>query len=105
MFEVAQLLDLVLAQDVLAIRVNQRRHKAAERCNSVPLADAEYRGINVGGPSFESDVGVRDSTSRVVVEVRLDVTAHDFAQGVDLLENIQRRGTAHGIGDAHTVHA
>jgi hypothetical protein len=105
MFEVAQLFDLVLTQDVLAVRGNQRRHKAAERRDAVPLADAEHRGVNVGGPSFGSDVGVRDSTSRVVMEVRLDVAAHDFAQGVDLLENFPRRGTAHGIGDAYAVRA
>jgi len=64
------------------------------RCVGIKDATRPPRGVNVGGPSLESNVGVRDSTSRVVVEVRLDVAAHDFAQGVDLLENFPRRGTA-----------
>lgn len=42
------------------------------------------------GSSFENAVGVRDGTSRVIVEMILDVTAYDFEQGVDLIEDFSR---------------
>ncbi len=82
----AKCLDLVLAQDILAVHPHQRRHESVERRDAVALADAEHSRVDVGGPGFDGDVSIRDGAACIVGEVRLDVAAQNLAR-VDLVKD------------------
>ena len=50
-------------------------------------------------------MGVGDGAARVVVEMRLDIAAHDAAQGPDQLVHLAGGGHADGVRDTDAVHA
>ena len=105
LLDVLELLQPVLGQHVLAVGDNHAGHEAAERGDAVALADAQDRGVDVGGAGLEGAVGVGDGAARVVVEVRLDVAADDAAQRAHQLVDLARAGAADRVGDADAVHA
>lgn len=47
--QIAQLVQLVLGGDVVGVNGEHARDEVADRCDSVALADAEDRGVDVGG--------------------------------------------------------
>ena len=104
-FKIAQFLNLVFTQDELIALENQTREQTAERRDAVSFADAEHRGVDVGGSRFESLVGIGDGASGVVVEMRLDVAADDFAESLNLFEDFAWGRAAYGVGDPHAVRA
>ncbi len=59
----------------------------------------------MGDSGFKSAVGIRNGTAGVIVEMRLDITADDSAQGSDHVIDLSWRSPANGISDADTVHA
>jgi hypothetical protein len=104
-----QVLDLsqhgqvVLGLDVLRVGDHHPRDQSTKGGDSVSLTDTQDRGIDVSSTGFESGVGVGDGTSRVVVEMTLDVTADDASEGPDEIVDLSRVGTSDGIGYTDTV--
>src|SRR5699024_9523004 len=70
---VLELLELVLALDVVAVGNHHTGHQTTERGDAVTLTNTEDRGVNVSSTGLEGAVGVGDSASSVVVEVSLNV--------------------------------
>lgn len=100
-----ELLEAVLALDVLGVRDHHAGHQTTERGDTVTLTDSENGGIDVGGTSLEGTVSVGNGTTSVVVEVSLDVTANNTTQDTDELVDLAGRGATDGVGDTNTVHA
>ena len=73
--------------------------------DAVALADAQDAGIDVGGAGLQRAKGVGDGAARVVVAVELDIAADALAHPAHQVVDLQRRGHAHGVGDAHPVDA
>ena len=57
----------------------------------------------MGGTGLKGGVGVGNGASSVVVEVGLDVTRDDTAEGTDELVDLARIGTADSVSDTDTV--
>lgn len=57
------------------------------------------------GTSLKSGVGVGNSTSGVVVEMRLDVTADDSSQRPDEVVDLSWVGASNSVGDTDSVDA
>lgn len=57
----------------------------------------------MSGTGLESRVSVGDSTSSVVVEVSLDVTADDTTKGSYEVVDLTRVGAANSVGNTDTV--
>jgi hypothetical protein len=99
-----ELLELVLALDVLAVGDHHAGHQTTERGDTVTLTDTENGGIDVSGTGLEGTEGVGNGTASVVVEVSLDVTANNTAQDTDELVDLTGGSTANGVGNTDTVH-
>lgn len=100
-----ELVELVLALDVVGAGDDHASHQATERGDTVTLADTENRGVDVGGTSLESAVGVGNGAASVVVEMGLDIARNDAAKGTDEVIDLAGRSAADGIGDTDTVDA
>lgn len=100
---VLDLLQLVLALDVLGVGNHHTGHETTQGGDTVALTDTKDGGIDVGGTSLQSTVCVGNGAASVVVEVSLDVATHDTSQHTDELVDLAGRGTADGIGDTNTV--
>lgn len=98
--QVSELVQFVLAHDVVAVGDNHAGHKTAERGDAVPLSDAQHGGVDVGRPGLERTVGVRDGAPSVVVEMCLNIARDDTPQGTDEIVDLSRRRTSNGVGDA-----
>ena len=98
-----ELVQVVLALDVIAVGDNHAGHQTTQRSDTVALTDTNDRGVNVGGTSLEGTVGVCNGTARVVVEVALDVAADDTAKGSDQVVDLAGGGTADRVGDTDSV--
>lgn len=77
--DILELLQLVLALDVLGVGDHHAGHQATKRGDTVALTDTENGGIDVGGTGLKGTVGVGDGAASVVVEVGFDIAAHDTA--------------------------
>lgn len=103
--DLLELLEAVLALDVLGGGDHHTGHQTTERGDTVALTDSENGGIDVSGTSLEGTVCVGNGTAGIVVEVSLDVTADNTAQDTDELVDLAGRGTANGVGNTNTVNA
>ena len=101
--DLLQLLEAVLALDVLGVGDHHAGHQTTERGDTVTLTDSENGGIDVSGTSLEGTVGVGNSATGIVVEVSLNVTADNTAQDTDKLVDLAGGGAADGISNADTV--
>ena len=98
-----ELLEVVLAHDVVTVRNDHTGHETTKGRDTVALTDTKNGSINVSGTSLESAVCVRNGTTRVVVEVGLDVTRDDTTKCADEVVNLARRSATNGISDTDTV--
>lgn len=98
--QVSELVQFVLAHDVVAVGDNHAGHQTAERGDAVPLSDAQHGGVDVGRPGLERTVGVRDGAPSVVVEMCLNIARDNAPQGADEVVDLSRRRTSNGVGDA-----
>lgn len=108
--DLLELLDVVLGQYVVAVgdlqfssRVSEcfklvsvapkayhhPCHKSTKRRDSVPLSNAQYRRINMGSSSLKCTVRVGDSTSTVIVEMRLNIATHDSTKCANKVLKVQ----------------
>ena len=101
--DVLDLLQLVLALDVLGVGNHHAGHETTQGGDAVALTDTKDGGVNVGGTSLQGTVGVGNGATGVIVEVSLDVATHDTSQHTDELVDLAGRGTANGIGNTDTV--
>jgi len=101
--DVLDLLQLVLALDVLRVGNHHAGHQTTERGDTVALADTENGGIDVGSTGLEGTVGIGDGAASVVVEVSLNVTADNAAEHTDELVDLARGGTADSVGNTDTL--
>ena len=97
--ELLELMQLVLALDVLGIGNDHAGHQSAERGDSVSFADSEDAGVDMGGAGLEGAVGVGNRAAGVVVEVRLDIARDDSAKGADEVVDLPGGRTTNGIGN------
>jgi hypothetical protein len=97
--EILELVELVLGQDVVAVGNDHAGHKTAEGCDSVAFTDTENGGIDMCGTGLERAVGIGDSTAGIVVEMCLNVTRHDSAEGADKIVNLARTSASDSVGD------
>ena len=103
--ELLELVELVLALDILGAGDNHASHQTTKRGDTVTLADTENGGVDVGGASLESAVGVGNGAASVVVEMGLDIARNDAAEGTDEVVDLAGRSAANSIGNADTVDA
>lgn len=96
---VLELVELVLALDVLGIGDDHASHQASKRGNSVALANTEDGGVNVGRTGLQGGVGVGNGTSGVVVEMRLNVAGDDAAESADEVVDLAGGSASDGIGN------
>lgn len=97
--ELLELVQLVLALDVLGVGNDHPSHQSTERGDSVSLADSEDAGVNVGGTGLEGAVGIGNRAPSVIVEVRLDVARDDSAKGANKVVDLSRRRATNSIGN------
>lgn len=98
--QVPELVELILAHDIVAVGDNHTGHETAQRSNTVPLSDAQHGCVDVSGTGLEGTVGIRDGAPSVVVEMGLDITRDDTSQRTDEVVDLSRRSTSHGVGDS-----
>lgn len=114
-FEVTELLKLVLALDVLGGGNNHASHEATKRSNTVSLTNTENRSIardpvsqtikilcssalsHMGSASLESAVGVGNGTAGIVVEMGLDIARNDTTKGADQVVDLSWAGTTNSV--------
>lgn len=101
--ELLELVELVLALDILRAGDDHASHQATKRGDTIALTNAENTGINVGSTGLESTVGVGDTAAGIVVEVGLDVAGHDASEGADKVVDLPGGSATDGIGDTDTV--
>ena len=89
-----ELVEVVLALDVVAVGDNHAGHETTERSDTVTLTDTDDRSVDVGGTGLEGTVGVGDGAARVVVEVALDVAADNTAERSYEVVDLSGRSTA-----------
>ena len=102
-FNVLELLQPVLALDVVAVGNHHTGHQTTKRGDTVTLTNTQDRGIDVSGTSLQSAVGVGNGTSSVVVEVSLNITTDNSSQDANQLVDLARRGTADSVSNTNTV--
>lgn len=100
---VLELLQPVLALDVVAVGNHHTGHQTTKRGDTVTLTNTQDRGIDVGGTSLQSAVGIGNGTSSVVVEVSLNITTDNSSQDTNQLVDLARRGTADSVSNTNTV--
>lgn len=100
-----QLLELVLALDVVTVGDNHPSHQTSERSDTVPLPNTDDGGVDVRGTSFQSAVRVGNGATAVVVEVGLNVAADDTTERSHEVVHLSWRRAADGVGDADSVDA
>ena len=116
-FNLSQHLELVLALDVFRVGDHHTRDKSTKRRDTISLSDTELSvsaspetqnethngSVDVRGTGLKSGVSVGDSTSRVVVEVSLNVTADHTSERSDELVDLSRVGASDSVSDTDTV--
>lgn len=97
--EISELLQLVLAHDVVTVGNNHTGHQSTERGDTVSLTDTENGGVDMCGTGLEGAVGVGDGASGIVVEMGLNVARNNTTEGSDEIVNLSRAGASDGIGN------
>jgi hypothetical protein len=98
--ELLQLVELVLALDVLGVGDNHAGHESTKRSNSVPLANSKNAGVDVGRAGLQSTVCIRDGASSVVMEMGLDITRDDTTESTDQVVDLTGRSATNSVGNA-----
>ena len=78
-----ELVQVVLALDVVAVGDDHAGHQTTQRSDTVALTNANDRGVDVGGTGLEGAVCIGNGAASVVVEVGLDVAADNTAESAD----------------------
>ncbi len=102
--EIRQLLQAVTGDKVRGGKV-EPRDQPGERCYAVALADAEYRGVDIGGTRLESGKRVGDGAAAVVVPVKLDPAADRVANISHKPLDLTRCRHPDRVGDPYAVDA
>ena len=102
--EVLELLELVLALNVLGVGNHHASHETTKRSDTVALTNTKNGSINVSSTSLQSTVRVGNGTASVVVEVSFNVAAHNTSEHTDKFVNLARGSAANGVGNTNTVH-
>lgn len=76
-----ELVQVVLALDVLAISCKHASNETTKWRDTIALADSKNGGVNVSGTGLQGAVRVGNGTPGVVVEVSLNVTADNATKG------------------------
>jgi hypothetical protein len=95
--------EVVLGLDVFGVGGIETGDEATERGDTDTLTNTEDGGIDVGGTSLKSSVGVGNGHTRVIVEMDLDVARNDTAEGPDQVIDLAGVGAANSVSDADTV--
>lgn len=103
LLNVLELVELVLAHDVVAVGDDHAGHQATKRGDTVTLTNTEHGGVDVGRTSLKGTVGVGNSATGVVVEMGLNVAAHNSTEGPDQIVDLSGRSTANSVGNTNTV--
>ena len=98
-----ELVEIVLALDVVAVGDNHAGHETTQRGDTVALTDTDDRGVDVSGTGLEGTVCVGNGTARGVVEMALDVAADNTAEGSHKVVDLSGRSTADGVSDTDSV--
>ena len=104
-FDVTERLEVVLAHDILTVGCVHTSDKATQTWDTISLTDTQHGSVNMRSTSFESRVCVSDGTTRVVVEVALNITAHYTTERAHQVVHLARVRHTDRVGNAHTVHA
>jgi len=99
-----ELLEVVLAEDIITVGRHHPGHEATKGRDTVSLPYTEDGCINVRSAGFQGAVSVGNSATSVVMEVRFDVAAHNTSQRPDQVIHLPRAGTSDGISNADSVH-
>lgn len=98
-----ELMELVLALDIVAIGGHHTGHQTTERRDAVSLANTEDGGVDVGGSGLQSAVSVGNGAAGIIVQMNLNITMDDTTKDTDELVDLSGGGAANGIGDTDTV--
>lgn len=101
--DLLELVELVLALDILRVRHHHTSHQTTKRGDSITLANTENGGINVSGTGLQSAVSVGNGTASVVVEVSLNVTLDDTPQDTNELVNLAGGCATDRVSNTNTV--
>ena len=104
-FNLLELVQLVLAEDIVAVGDNHAGHEATKRGDTIAFTDTNNTGINVGSTSLKSAESVRNGAACIVVEVRLDIATHNTAQSAHEIVHLAGSRTANCVSDTDTVDA
>ena len=102
--QVAELVKLVLGEDVVPVGYDHTGHETTKRGDSITLTNTEDGGIDVGGTGLKSTVGVGDGTSSVVVEVGLNIARNDTSEGSDEVVHLSWRSASDSISNTHSIY-
>jgi hypothetical protein len=98
-----ELVEIVLALDVIAVGDNHASHETTERSDAVTLTDTDDGSVNVSGTGLEGTVCVCNGTARVVVEMALDIAADDTTEGSHEVVDLSGGSTADSVSDTDSV--
>ena len=102
-FKVAQLVDIILVLNILAVYRRNAGYRALYWCNPFALNGSKHRGIDRGGSRLESAVGIGDGIPCIVVEMGFDIRAHFLAKDFDVLVDFKWSGRPHRVGDTDAI--
>lgn len=97
--KILQLVELVLAQDIVTVGNDHAGHKTSKRSDTIALANTKDASVDMRSTGLESTVCVGNGTASVVVEVGLDIAGHNAAESSDQIVDLSGAGTAYGIGN------
>ena len=105
LFVVQLLVQLVLFSDVLAVGSVHAGNEPAQRGNTVTLANAQHRRVDMSRASFQGGIRVGNCAPGVVVEVALDVARDNGPQCLDELIDLPGIGAPNSVGNSDAVDA
>lgn len=97
--------EIVLGLDVIGVRRIQAGDQSTERGDTDTLSNAEHRGIDMSCTGFQGTVCIRNSHTRIIVEMYFNVTTNDTAKRAYKLVHLTWVRTADGIRNTDTVNA
>lgn len=97
------LVELIPAHDVLTASNHHASHEATEGGDAVSLANAENRGVDVGGTSLESGMAVGNSAASIVVEMYFNVAGNNAAEGPYKVVDLTGGSASDSVSNTDTV--
>lgn len=102
---ILELVQLVLAHDIVPVGDNHACHETTQRGDTVSLTNSHNRGIDVSSAGLQSTVCVCDSASGIVVEMGLDITADNTTESSNQVVHLSGSSAADSVCDTDTVDA